>query len=130
MKPIATPAQIAKLPQWAQSHIEDLSRERDIAIRALNKYVDGQTESSVFIDELESLGEQRTDTTNSPSFKRRYIQTKRVSFEWKGIDLDVYLEDGGIALSWGTLRRTMGEVALVPQSFQKVMLKMVEDLRR
>ncbi len=34
---------ITRLPKWAQEYIEDLRREREMAIRALNSYIDEQT---------------------------------------------------------------------------------------
>ena len=124
-----TTEMVAKLPKWAQAHIQTLSRERDLAIRALNKWVDEQTESSVFIDELESLGEQRTETRNSPSFKRRYIQTRRMRFECEGVGLDVYLQDDGISLQWAAHDRGLTNIAMIPESYQKVRLVAKEKMR-
>ena len=48
MKKQVTGQMLLKLPAWAQEHIKELERERDIAIRALNDYVDNQTESAIF----------------------------------------------------------------------------------
>ena len=39
---------IEKLSKWAQEHIRTLKYERDTAVRALNNYVDGQTESPFY----------------------------------------------------------------------------------
>lgn len=59
----------AKLPKWAQEHIRKIEREREVAVRALNQYVDDQTPAAFYVDEPESTGEQV-----GPSFKKRYFQ--------------------------------------------------------
>lgn len=125
----ATEQQIEKLPKWAVEHITSLTREREAAVAALNKYIDGQSESPVFIDELESTGEERSDGRNPPSFKRRYVQAHRVSFEWLDIRLDVALERDSISLRWGTSDRAMSEVAFVPRAYQQAELKTKEQMR-
>lgn len=97
MNPTPTPEQLAKLPVWARSHIQDITREREVALRALNKYVDDQTTAPFYIEEMECTGEQR-----GPSFKRRYVQSTKMTVEFKGVELNIYLrENEGIELSWG-----------------------------
>jgi hypothetical protein len=120
---------IAKLPKWAQDMFRDLQREREVAIRALNEWTDNQTPSPVFIDELECLGEEKTERGSPPSRKRRYVQTHRIQIEWAGVVLDVHLRDEGIALQWGTLDRSMAEVSMVPRSYQQVTLMTKDKMR-
>lgn len=50
---------IAKLPRWAQEHIEKIGRERDQAINALNRFLDGQTPSGFYVDDCVCTGEEQ-----------------------------------------------------------------------
>lgn len=102
-----TDDQIAKLPKFAQAAFKDLELERFVAVRALREWTDSQTVSPVSIEEIVCDGEQQ-----SPSFKKRYIQTNRVKFEWMGVELEVYLKDDqsqgnapGISLQWNAIAR-------------------------
>ena len=118
--------QLDKLPKWAQSFIADLLREREIAVRALNEYCDSTTESPFSVTELECTGEEQ-----GPSFKTRYIQARRITVRWQGVELDVFTADDGIRLQWGSESgRGIGEVAMIPQSFQQIILKSPDNMRR
>ena len=115
-----------KLPKWAQDYINGIERERETAIRALNGYLDGQTESPFYIDELERTGEQP-----GPSHKRRYIQARRMVVNHGGVELTIYLRDKeAIEMQYESRTGSMAEVALIPRSFQNIALKAVENLRR
>ena len=117
MNSTPTPEQLAKLPVWARTHIEDLAREREVALNALNKYVDEQTDSPFYVESLECTGEKA-----GPSLKRRYIQTARMTVKFKGVELNIMLRDrDGIELQWGDASHT-GHVAFVPSSFQSALL--------
>jgi len=70
-----TKEMLEKLPKWAQERIRDLERERELSVRALNAFVDGQTESAIWVDDGVCSGEE-----SGPSFKRRYIQAHQVTF--------------------------------------------------
>ena len=75
---MATPIDQKKfetLPKWAQDHIRTLDSERVLAVRQLNEYLDEQKESKMWIDDLVCTGE-----TQGPSYKRRYIQHRRINF--------------------------------------------------
>lgn len=65
---------ITKLPKWAQDHIEDLSMEREAAMRTLNALTDNQTPSACWFEEWPCVGEG-----TGPALKRRYIQTDEVT---------------------------------------------------
>ena len=121
-----TPEQIAKLPKWAQEHIEGLDRRVVIAERTLKEYGDTQTESPFFYDDYLCIG------GGSPQFARKYIQTHKVSVVKDGVRVDVLLrmDEKGIEISWGDEDRTCREVAMIPTSFQKIKLVQKEHIRQ
>lgn len=115
-----------KLPKWAQDYINGIERERETAIRALNEYLDDQTESPFYVDELECTGEQP-----GPSHKRRYIQARRMVVNHGGVELTIYLRDKeAIEMQYESRDGTMEEVALIPLGFQRITLKAPKNLRR
>lgn len=117
--------QFEKLPKWAQAEINNLKRERETAIRALNRYVDNQTQSEIYIEENESTGEQR-----GPSRKTRYIQGHRIEFKHAGVSLSVSVyRDGQIELQWGGGDIHGNEVAFIPTSYQAARLVAKENMR-
>ena len=115
---------IKKLPVWAKEIIENLARQREIAVNALNQYTDGQTPSSFYIDELECTGEER-----GPSKKTRYIRTRKMEVEHAGVHLSILLRDGKIDLQWSGIDRTSEQIAFVPRSFQAADLIAKENMR-
>jgi hypothetical protein len=64
-----------KLPKWAQEYIRNIERDRELSVRALNEFVDTQTESPIWVDEGVCTGEE-----SGPAFKRHYIQAYQVTF--------------------------------------------------
>ncbi len=119
-----TDPRIEKLPKWAQDHIADIQRQRDVSVRELNEYIDKQTPSPFFVDEMVCTGEE-----TGPTVKRNYIQTRRVSVEHAGVSLDVYIRDEVIELTWGDGEYRNGDVAMIPVSRQQVHLKSQENMR-
>lgn len=120
MKP--TEEQIAKLPKWAQDHLSNLSRERDVAVTALNAWRDGQKESPVFFEDMLCDGQGV-----GPTSHRVYVQTRDIEIRWLGIQLRVRLNKGsnmhhpGIGLQWEGLHDGGSRiVAMVPSSHQSV----------
>lgn len=122
---IPTQEQIAKLPKWAQEHIENLDRRVVVSERALKEFTDTQTESAFFYDDYLCIGE------GTPKFVRKYIQTYKISVVRDGIQVDVLLrqDDPGIEIGWGGTNHAMKEVAMVPISFQKVKIVPKEKMR-
>lgn len=116
-----TPDQIAKLPKWARDHIDNLVRQRTVAVRSLNDFCDASTPSPFKINESVCTGEER-----GPSNKTSYVQAHTIVVEWKGVELTVSAHDygngSGIKLSWSTIGHTMREVAFVPESYQSARL--------
>lgn len=108
----------SRLPKWAQDLIRNLRYEREVAIRALNKYCDEQTPGPIYVDELESTGEEQ-----GPSMKRRYFRGDKVSIEWAGVLLDITVRERGIDLQWfGSSHRSIRDVAFIPMSHQRACL--------
>lgn len=66
---------VFRLPRWAQAYIEDLLREREMAIRTLNEFQDAQTRSRIYYEDHVCTGEE-----TGPSTKTRYIQSNRITF--------------------------------------------------
>jgi len=120
---------ITSLPKWAQERIVTLERERQTALDALNKWVNEQTEAPMWIDEMKCLGEERKDGSDPPSFKRRYIQTRRIAMNHAGVRLDVSLVDNEIRLQWSVESGAMRNVAMIPHSYQSVTLVAKEHMR-
>lgn len=44
--------EISKLPKWAQAHIANLQRQRDTAVDALKQYLDNQSPSRIFFEDM------------------------------------------------------------------------------
>lgn len=123
MREKPTTEQIAKLPRWVQEHIADLVSERETAVRALNEHLDSETPSPFRVQDLVCTGEEQ-----GPSSKTRYIQAHRMEVVYKGIELTIYLRDNAIELGWSSEDRAVGEVAMIPYSFQQVRLKAKEQM--
>ncbi len=115
--------EIEKLPKWAQEHIKDLNRQRDVAIRALNEYCDKQTESKFYIDESEFTGE-----SVGPTSKRRYIQTRKIYIEHASVLLTVIIREGEIDIGWSNINHH-GDVAFMPSSYMQARLVAKENMR-
>lgn len=118
---------ISKLPKWAQNHVKNLQRERDTAVKALGEYVDNQTESDIYIDNLECIGEGR-----GPTPIRRYINGEyQVSFDHAGVSLTVSIyPENHIELRYGHSERYLGgyDIALIPKSTGNMELKTKENM--
>jgi len=126
MKNPPTPEQLAKLPKWAQQAFHDLSRERDVAVRELNQWIDHQTPSEISIDEHPCLGE---GNSNGPSFKTRFVQGESLTFKHAGIELSVNIyRPGKIILQWNGFP-SMDEAAFIPTGFQSAELIAWKNMR-
>lgn len=118
-----------RLPRWAQEYIHKIERERDVAIRELNEWVDSQTKSPFYIDEVVCTGE-----TQGPSTKRRYVQAHSIAVDFGGVELRVLLRDSHgperIELSWNSTDRIGKHVGFIPVSFQQAELRSQGNMRQ
>lgn len=123
-----TAEQIAHLPKWAQDHIAKLERERSVSVRALNEYLDNQTESPFRYWDLIGTGEK---FGGGPSSKTHFVQTNKMEVHWAGIELAILIREKQqeLDLQWCASAGRITEVALIPQSFQSVRLKARENMR-
>lgn len=130
MKPTAE--QLSKLPKWAQEHIQNVERQRVVAVRALDEYVDSQTPSSFYTEDLECT------TDGGPTMRRRYIHGHQISIDHAGVHLDIHLarkDDGqrefGIELQYGATEGSLGfsPIAIVPHSVNAIQLVHKENMQ-
>jgi hypothetical protein len=95
--------EITKLPKWAQEYIRVIEREREEAVRVLNKFKDAQTPTNFWTDRIACTGEQ-----SGPSDKRQYIQTNQVTIQIGKAEIDIlYRKDENcidISSGFGTMR--------------------------
>lgn len=115
----------SKLPKWAQEHIQKIERQRDDAVKALNEYVDNQTESPFYFEDWVSTGED-----SGPTTKRVYIQTNQIVVEYAGVELEILLRksEDHINLQWHSLDNHTGDVALIPHMYQSAKLVSKENM--
>lgn len=109
---------VSRLPKWAQELIDTLKRERNTAIAALNKAMDDQTPSSMYIDDWVCTGE-----SSGPTVKRRYIQGNTLNVIHDGVSLSITLRSMVIDLKWCQSERGYGgDVCFQPCSYQNAYL--------
>lgn len=123
-----TEDQIAKLPAWAREHIKEISRQREMAIRTLNEFMDNDKPSPFFFEDNPCTGEN-----TGPSTKRHYIQAHTINVNWRGVQLRIDANDygnsgHGIRLQWSG-KHNAGEAALIPISFQYARIVSKDDMR-
>jgi hypothetical protein len=109
---------ITKLPKWAQEHIRDLERQRDVAVATLNGFVDNQTESPVYYEDHPCTGE-----SPGPVCKRKYLQTDQIEVKHVGLYLRVLLRDDRIDIQWEAGQYSSRPVMMVPVSYQMIELR-------
>ena len=114
---------IAKLPKWAQEHINSLSRQREIAIKELHESLDTQTKSPFYIDDHVCLEK------GGPTSIRKYIQTHKITVHHQGVELTVILRNKEIDIQWGAGNGSLQEVAFIPESYQKARLVSKKNMR-
>jgi len=115
---------IEKLPKWAQEYIKDLQRQRDVAVRALDKYVDEQPPSPFYTEDLHC-----TEPVGGPTRRKRYIQAHGMTVQHEGVCLNILLRPEHIDLQWGTDKNLSREVAFIPSSWMAARLVCRERMR-
>lgn len=112
---------IERLPKWAQEYILDIEREREAARKKLNKYLDKQTPSCFYTEDLVSTGEQ-----HGPSRKIRYlpdVHTMYVEHADVKLEVSIYGVDG-IRIQWSDAQEnTNDKVAMIPKFHNYVEIK-------
>jgi len=109
------------LPKWAQEHIHNLELERNGAMRQLKEFNDGQTEAP--ISQLVTVPKKGGGTDSM----RRYVQGHNLSVSWEGVELDLWLAEDGVRITFGSKdRRLSGGAALFPQSGNAILIREVE----
>ena len=85
-------ARIDNLPAWARAIFNDLESERDTSINALNKFLDENSVSPLYVEKPLSLGEH----SSGPSYKKRYINGNKLMIDWGGVEMRINLtkQDG------------------------------------
>lgn len=78
---------IRKLPKWAQKHINDLERQKKVAMDALSEYLDNQTESVFSVTDI-------LCTEKSPRLAKKYIQAHMIDIETKHIECTFFVREG------------------------------------
>jgi len=117
--------EIQKLPKWAQGKINNLVRERDEASSKLTRFLDLQTPSEIYSEELLTAG--LNNDGKELSFAKRYVQGHHLTIEHDGVKLDILLREGCIDLSWQGKYHSQ-DVAMIPCSYQQVYLVAKENM--
>ena len=112
-------ADISKLPKWAQAHIHDIQRQRDVAVNALQQWSDHQTPAPFSIDEI-------LCTETPPVHMTRYVQGHRMTVTHAGIELNLLLRDDAIEISYSTEGRAR-DVMLRPYSYHRLQLRAITE---
>ena len=115
-----------KLPKWAQDYINEIEGERAVAVAALNGYLEEQKPAPFYTYDYLCLGE-RDD--HAPTFKKRFIQARRIHVEHAGIHLSILLRDNHIDLQWDEVERDTRDVAFIPSSYQCARLISKNNMR-
>ena len=125
VNPEATPERIAKLPRWARAHLENIERERAVAVRTLDEFTNNQTVSKCYTDCYDCTGEER-----GPTSRRVYFNAKQsIRVVNAGVELEVtFYETDSIGLRYHGEKR-MDDVAIIPVCHGGVKLCTKEHLR-
>ena len=114
---------IMNLPKWAQEHIADLQRERDVSIRTLNEFCDKQTLSPFCFEDNPCTGE-----ISGPVSKKHYVQAYKMEVNHVGISLSVStFRKDCIELQWGKTDHFIEGIAFIPTSYMAAKLVAMKD---
>lgn len=118
---------IKKLPAWAREELKNAERERSVAVRNLQEFLDHQTPSPFFMENY--FTEPVTD-----KFAKVFVQGYAMVCEAHDIRLRVSMEHGStnndsIVLQWEDVSRRARDVAMIPLSYHQVRLVAKENMR-
>ena len=116
-----TQTRIDTLPKWAQEYISSLKRQKETAVKVLNKAIDDQTPSKIWTERMECLND------GPPNFVKRYFQAENIEIEHKGVKLCItglYDDKEDIKLAWGPAgsNSRLGDICFVPTAYQQARL--------
>lgn len=114
-----TAEQIAKLPKWAQEHIQTLERQRREVVGVLEDFTQVNNTGPVRCRMMVSDGEAE----RGPSHREVRFDARWIEIEHADVKLDITLAHDEIRLSYTQLGRASGCVYLKPTSFQQFTLK-------
>ena len=86
---------LTKLPRYAQDFIQDLQRQRDVAVEKLDQFTDGQTKSRIYVHDFSC-------TDSPPEFRKKYVQASRIDMVLSENEEDVLqfdLKDGCVSVN-------------------------------
>jgi hypothetical protein len=112
-----------RLPKWAQEEMRTLERQRDCAVKALERFCDNQTESPIYWDDLVCIQD------GGPKSVRQYVQARSITVEHADVTIAVRLGERCITLQWGGDKYSLDEVAFIPEAFQSARLVHHRHLR-
>lgn len=117
---------IEKLPAWARNLIVKTSRERDTAIKTLNFFEDSQKKSNIYFERLDFTGQEA-----GPTNKRCYVQSEKIEIEAFGVHVEVSVDQKSncINIQYDQPDRSLREVALIPESFQRFRIVAPKNMR-
>lgn len=95
---------IANLPAWLRNYIKKLEQQRESAVSQLNEFLDTQTESAIYIDELSCH-------VSPPKTVKKFIQSRIVNFGSISIRFLSKEEGGGLNINGGR-----GSLTIHPQA--------------
>lgn len=116
-----------KLPQWAQNYIVGLARERDEAVGKFGKFVDSQTKSAFYSDDLVCVTDEREvrddgGVRGGPRHVRTYFESRRILCEHGGVMVEVapkhdgWHERDGVSIRVSIVGKTSDVPAVSPDS--------------
>ena len=113
---------IAKLPKWAQDRLKSAERAARDARDACAKTYESQEITGVWQYVYDGVSAER---------RKAYIDAHSVEFHHAGVWVRVMLptDNRGIELWWGENENMGGEVAMIPESYQKVLLVTAPNMR-
>ena len=119
-----TSEQIAKLPKWAQDHIENLSRQRKAAVAELDEFVAKHESGAVAVRLMTS------DNDGGPTQRQVRFDAHWLEIQHEGIKLDITLAEGELRLAYADRGNRRDAVHFVPTSHQQFALRPIPEMRR
>lgn len=116
-----TAEQVKKLPKWAQDYIEQLERQREAAIKAMEDAANGTTPAPFYFEDHACIRD------GGPTTVRHYVQAPWLKFDYGGLHVDFLLREHGedkvLDIQYGPDDRLVGgKIVLEPRSYRQLYL--------